>query len=474
MGHLKNGPYRYREDLGGLCSIYAEYGYNIFDDLVKIISSYVKDHKYRISLLHQLELIRRHIKREYVHEICVENNGRIEHKECIDHCLPYAFGICNKMHIYRCDECSKFYSFFDELQEIISASLLELDDNGAIFIVDYKMRILPKSARETKTEFFGKHGWTLHTVLVYTKSSDYGNLDIAAYDHWSEDTKQDAWFTASSFHAVFDAMPNKPKWIIIISDNGPHYHNTEMMIILSHWKDWYNVEIKKWIFLEAEEAKTTIDSHHVQIAHAIKCYVRLGFDVTKGEDIENAGKDLHGTSISQMNPNHEKNKEQSSTTTIEKPNPQISIPSIPQSSWSVPIISSTENNLRHMKISEIKELLLAKNIAFDPNSNKSTLISLLEKQLIDAGTPISRNQNNEENIQMDAIDEDFPLQSGWTLRENQKFEKKEDELNDMANKGELEFKIIPRLETIQNWIARYSSACKREMADIVLRREQRH
>ncbi|GBB91444.1 hypothetical protein RclHR1_18760002 [Rhizophagus clarus] len=438
MGHLKNGPYRYREDLGGLCSIYAEYGYNIFDDLVKIISSYVKDHKYRISLLHQLELIRRHIKREYVHEICVENNGRIEHKECIDHCLPYAFGICNKMHIYRCDECSKFYSFFDELQEIISASLLELDDNGAIFIVDYKMRILPKSARETKTEFFGKHGWTLHTVLVYTKSSDYGNLDIAAYDHWSEDTKQDAWFTASSFHAVFDAMPNKPKWIIIISDNGPHYHNTEMMIILSHWKDWYNVEIKKWIFLEAEEAKTTIDSHHVQvrIAHAIKCYVRLGFDVTKGEDIENAGKDLHGTSISQMNPNHEKNKEQSSTTTIEKPNPQISIPSIPQSSWSVPIISSTENNLRHMKISEIKELLLAKNIAFDPNSNKSTLISLLEKQLI---------------VKMTT-----------------------DELNDMANKGELEFKIIPRLETIQNWIARYSSACKREMADIVLRREQRH
>jgi hypothetical protein len=35
-----------------------------------------------------------------------------------------------------------------------------------------------------------------------------------------------------------------------------------------------------------------------------------------------------------------------------------------------------------MKISKIKELLLAKNIAFDPNSNKSTLVSLLEKQLI--------------------------------------------------------------------------------------------
>src|SRR4051812_38934919 len=46
------------------------------------------------------------------------------------------------------------------------------------------------------------------------------------------------------------------------------------------------------------------------------------------------------------------------------------------------------------------------------------------------------------------------------------------ELNNMANKDDLEFETIPRLETIQNWIARYSAACKREMADIVLQREE--
>ena len=126
--------------------------------------------------------------------------------------------------------------------------------------------------------------------------------------------------------------------------------------------------------------------YKLQIAHAIKRYVRLGFDVTKGEDIENVVKDLCGTSISQMDPNREKNKgkiktfvgisklnewqcpingpfagyvqarslpnignfinysltqiEQSSTTTVKKPNPQISTPSIPQSSWSVLIIFS--------------------------------------------------------------------------------------------------------------------------------------
>ena len=48
MGHLENGPYRYREDLGGLCFICVEYGYNVFDDLIKIISFYVEDHKYQV------------------------------------------------------------------------------------------------------------------------------------------------------------------------------------------------------------------------------------------------------------------------------------------------------------------------------------------------------------------------------------------------------------------------------------------
>jgi hypothetical protein len=32
------------------------------------------------------------------------------------------------------------------------------------------------------------------------------NLDVHAYDHWSTDTKQDAWFTVSSFEATFESM----------------------------------------------------------------------------------------------------------------------------------------------------------------------------------------------------------------------------------------------------------------------------
>ena len=78
--------------------------------------------------------------------------------------------------------------------------MLNLDEKGALVLADYKMRILEKRARETKGQFFGKRGWTLHTILVFTKKNSE-EVEVRAFDHWSLDTKQDAWFTASSFDA---------------------------------------------------------------------------------------------------------------------------------------------------------------------------------------------------------------------------------------------------------------------------------
>ena len=126
------------------------------------------------------------------------------------------------------------------------------------------MRILPATARETKSEFFGKRGWTLHTTLIFQKK-DNEKMDVQAYDHWSCDTKQDAWFTASCFEAVFNTINPCPHWIKIISDNGGHYHNSELMAIISHWYDWYGVEVRGWIFLEPGEVKTTVNFHHATV-----------------------------------------------------------------------------------------------------------------------------------------------------------------------------------------------------------------
>jgi hypothetical protein len=220
----------------------------------------------------------------------------IPHVDTINHCLPYSFGECNQEHVTRCTTCDQLFTLIARLNDVLpenfqsvieesqnklryflahqvrkvylnnqfKAKLLELDSSGAILVCDYKMRILPKCARETKENFFGKHGWTLHTILVFTKNNS-SQLDVQAFDHWSTDTKQDAWFTASSFDAIFETLDPKPKWIKIFSDNGGHYHNSELMAIVSNWNQWYNIDIRGWHFLEPGEAKTSVDSHHAQV-----------------------------------------------------------------------------------------------------------------------------------------------------------------------------------------------------------------
>ena len=76
---------------------------------------------------------------------------------------------------------------------------------------------------------------------------EQNQLNIQVFDHWSDDdTRQDAWFTASSLQTVIETMNPKPKWITIMSDNGMHYHCTELMLILGHWKEWYDVIPRKW------------------------------------------------------------------------------------------------------------------------------------------------------------------------------------------------------------------------------------
>lgn len=83
--------------------------------------------------------------------------------------------------------------------------MLALDEEGAIIVVDYKIRILPKSARKIKSDFYGKSGLTLHTMLIYTKANNH-ELEIKAFNHWSSDTVQDTLFTASCFEVVFNSF----------------------------------------------------------------------------------------------------------------------------------------------------------------------------------------------------------------------------------------------------------------------------
>ena len=104
-----------------------------------------------------------------------------------------------------------------------------------------------------------------YASLCESNASQNSEHYVQAFDHWSIDTKQDAWFTVASFDAVFETLDSKPKWIKIFSDNGGHYHNSELMSIVSNWNQWYNIDVRGWYFLEPGDAKTSVDSHHAQV-----------------------------------------------------------------------------------------------------------------------------------------------------------------------------------------------------------------
>ncbi|RHZ60164.1 hypothetical protein Glove_357g66 [Diversispora epigaea] len=158
----------------------------------------------RAKEFNESQILKRYLRRDFSKQLQIDDLGNAIHNSYISHCLRYAFGDCDQSH----SEISNRKTY---LNAQLNLKLLQLNLDGALLIVDYKIKILPKT---------------------------------------------------SSLHSVIEILEKKPRWITIISDNGSHYHNTELMIILLYWKEWYNINIKNWIFLEAGETKTIIDSHH--------------------------------------------------------------------------------------------------------------------------------------------------------------------------------------------------------------------
>ncbi|RHZ64643.1 hypothetical protein Glove_321g25 [Diversispora epigaea] len=529
MTRLQGSRYVYQDNLGGLCSECNECGYEVFGEITALIKSNINDEIIRKELLANSQILRRYIRRNFSKQFQILPTGEAQHNSCISHCLRYAFGSCNFSHPDTCFNCEMIFSFFNKMKEYLSSelyeqldgyqkklikwmghharktylnkqvqvSLDELDNDGAVLIVDYKMKIVPQTARETKKDWYGKRGWALHTVLVYTKDLNLNQLNVHAFDHWSDDTRQDAWFTASSLHAALEILDKKPKWITILFDNGPHYHCTELMIIIGHWYEWYNIKPRKWIFLEAGEAKTSIDSHHAQISQAMKRYIKLGSNIESGDDIEEAIKYIAGTHVANLIPNRsdEKNtlgtihgiralqewswptegenegfilgrplpgigewkkwspaqiKKISKTKTFEKSDPICSTYTQPDKLWTMPIVSlsDTIENNKEKKNRDNKENF----------KNEETFLFL------GARVPMDIDENSRINEQVKNLLEIMFHIGTANPRQKLSAEQMYEELLERVNNGELTEEELPKVTTISNWISGFSRKWKTAMA----------
>ncbi|RIA86868.1 hypothetical protein C1645_828602 [Glomus cerebriforme] len=339
------------------------------------------------------------------------------------------------------------------------------------------MRILSKSARETKEQFFGKHGWTLHTILVFTKCDTSDQLNVQAFDHWSTDTKQDAWFTILSFDSVFETLNPRPRWIEIYQ--------------------WYNIEIYGWYFLKPGEAKTSIDSHHIQVAHAIKRYVRIGHNLDEEEKIQIAIADLGRISVVNLEPIHNNHnvKTIAGITKLfyfEWPTDgdytrYIRVQCLPHIGlWSQ--YSPFEiSKLTTMPINKLTPNITSHSVPKNPWN-----FSLFRVQ----GT--NKQKNDNQTCSLLAIEEAFELKREWALKSNQIYGKRGagkrmtkivkaylesyflagnmnrtdrmtaknmvEQLQILVDEGEIQADDIPKIITVASWITQYAASLKKQTA----------
>ncbi|CAG8454715.1 133_t:CDS:2 [Diversispora eburnea] len=81
MGRLASGRYVYKQDLGGLCSICNDYGYEVFDLLIELIETNIIQKEQKQTLIHKIETLCYHMRREYEKELLINLDGTTDHVE---------------------------------------------------------------------------------------------------------------------------------------------------------------------------------------------------------------------------------------------------------------------------------------------------------------------------------------------------------------------------------------------------------
>ncbi|KAK3733839.1 hypothetical protein QZH41_008638 [Actinostola sp. cb2023] len=248
------------------------------------------------------------------------------HSSCLEHCMRHALDSCQNSHNLQSTEFCQVYKIYEKISAAISnvpsdntekyKSQLEefmktfwvyighiirtkhqgeyyrfvlnnLKAGEAVVIIDYKMKVeLGMHAREIQRDWYGKRGISLHGFYVVAQVSD-SERKIDVLDLWSDDTKQDAWFTQSALDIGFRWMEEMlPGFnVYLFSDNGPHYHNTAVLLYLAEINDTFNLILKEYNNFEAGEGKTVLDTHFAHISHKLLRWVRVGNNLDSGEQL---------------------------------------------------------------------------------------------------------------------------------------------------------------------------------------------
>ena len=157
------------------------------------------------------------------------------------------------------------------------------------------MKLLLQKFREPQKDWYAKKRVSVHGCMFFFRCENSSETQIEIHDAFSNgDCTQDWFFTASAFEASsknFHARHRAIDTVSIWSDNGPHYHNTCLMLWLMRLPEFCPLTVDEYSFFEAQKEKTALDAHFATFKCVLKAWMKRGNDIQLSEDIINGTKD---------------------------------------------------------------------------------------------------------------------------------------------------------------------------------------
>ena len=233
--------------LAGLCNLCDDFGHSNFDAMCTLAQEISNLPGCNIDHAAVRKNLREHqtfLKRKF-------SKLLQPHSPCLELCMSHALGAqrSSEEHPDTVEEMSLFYSSRESLEEALETSscglpmkvklkeklnesvnrhldytghlirtkhqsdyyhyvLKNLKPGECVVIIDYKMKLeLGKRTREIQRDWYGKRGISLHGFYVIAQVSE-DDRSAEVIDLWSEDTKQDTWFTQSALDIGLNWLEN--------------------------------------------------------------------------------------------------------------------------------------------------------------------------------------------------------------------------------------------------------------------------